>query len=84
MLFGFIINTNQVVERVAHNTVNVFNRGWINEQIQVEANSAFVLTESEQNQQQRFEVSFKMVSTICFKTSAGQEGSYGHSTHPSR
>ena len=51
MLFGFIINTNHVVERVANNTVNVFNRGWINEQIQVEANSAFVLTESEQNQQ---------------------------------
>ena len=26
----------------------------------------------------------KMVSTICIKASAGQEGVYGHSTHPSR
>jgi hypothetical protein len=25
-----------------------------------------------------------MVSTICIKASAGQEGVYGHSTHPSR
>jgi hypothetical protein len=33
MLFGFIINTNQLVERVANNMVKVFNRGWINQQI---------------------------------------------------
>jgi hypothetical protein len=33
MLFGFIVNTNQLVECVANNTVNVFNRGWINQQI---------------------------------------------------
>ena len=26
----------------------------------------------------------KMISPICFKTSAGQKGGYGHSTHPSR
>ena len=59
MRFGFIVNTSQLVECVANdtvNTVNVFNRGWTKQQIQVEANSALVLTESEQNQQQWFEV----------------------------
>jgi len=49
-LFGFIVNTNQLVECVANNTVNVFNRGWINQQIQVEANSALVLPESQQQE----------------------------------
>ena len=60
MLFGFIVNTNQLVERVANNTVNVFNRGWTHQQIQAEANSALVLTKSEQKQRQQwFKVSFK-------------------------
>ena len=83
MLLGFIVNTNQLVERVANNTVNVFNRGWVNQQVQVEAVNALTLRVDRTNNSGS-RCLFRTASPTCCNWLAGTTGGYGPTTHGSK